>query len=402
MHRLAEVLTPRRLLAALAVALLLCMALALWEWRLLWFALYLGLLLAAGAAWWGWRTWRRRAGAQLAEAVAPSHDPSAEVAALRTAIQEAVATIKTSKLGLARGAAALYELPWYMIIGHPSAGKSSAIASSGLQFPLPGRQARHGAGGTRHCDWFFTTEGILLDTAGRYAVEERDREEWFRFLGLLRRHRRRAPINGIIIAASVGDLLEGPPQKNLDLARELRTRIQELTERLGVHAPVYVLFTKVDLVAGFGDLFHDSEPAERDRIWGATIRYNRRRTHQDVLGFFDARFDELHQGVQELSLAALGADAQARAGVFTFPLEFAALKPVLRGFLATLFEENTYQFRPVFRGFYFTSALQEGARHCAASDRVAQRFGLKLEQAPEAAPPQLGYFLRDLFRQVIF
>ena len=48
----------------------------------------------------------------------------------------AIETIKTSKLGLKSGAAALYELPWYMIIGNPAAGKSSAILHSGLQFPF--------------------------------------------------------------------------------------------------------------------------------------------------------------------------------------------------------------------------------------------------------------------------
>jgi type VI secretion system protein ImpL len=70
-----------------------------------------------------------------------------------------------------------------------------------------------GVGGTRNCDWFFTTDGILLDTAGRYSVFEADRAEWFSFLDLLRRHRRRAPINGIIIAVSVAELAGGNRRK---------------------------------------------------------------------------------------------------------------------------------------------------------------------------------------------
>ena len=57
--------------------------------------------------------------------------------------------------------------------------------------------------GTRNCDWFFTTEGILLDTAGRYSVHEEDRTEWIGFLGLLKRFRPKAPINGIIVTASI-------------------------------------------------------------------------------------------------------------------------------------------------------------------------------------------------------
>ena len=42
----------------------------------------------------------------------------------------------------------------------------------------------------------------LLDTAGRYAVHQEDRGEWLGFLDLLKKHRPKAPINGILIAAS--------------------------------------------------------------------------------------------------------------------------------------------------------------------------------------------------------
>ena len=65
------------------------------------------------------------------------------------------------------GKAALYELPWYMVIGNPAAGKSSAVLHSGLKFPFmeqTNKLSVKGVGGTRNCDWFFSTEGILLDT----------------------------------------------------------------------------------------------------------------------------------------------------------------------------------------------------------------------------------------------
>jgi type VI secretion system protein ImpL len=264
-----------------------------------------------------------------------------------------------------------------------------------------------GVGGTRNCDWFFTTDGILLDTAGRYSVYEADRAEWFSFLDLLRKHRRRAPINGILVAVSVAELAGGSPEASIELAKSLRTRVQELTERLGVHPPVYVVFTKADLIAGFADFFHDSDRAERERVWGATQRYNRRSTPQDVLAFFDQHFDELYDGLKEMSLATMAGNRSAamRPGVFTFPLEFASLKPHLRAFLATLFEENTWQFKPVMRGFYFTSALQEGAVENLSSRRVASRFDLELragEQKGFDPEEQSGFFLLDLFRKVIF
>ena len=45
----------------------------------------------------------------------------------------------------------LYELPWYIIIGPPGAGKTTVIANSGLNFPLSkkfGKEALRGVGGT--------------------------------------------------------------------------------------------------------------------------------------------------------------------------------------------------------------------------------------------------------------
>jgi type VI secretion system protein ImpL len=420
MARLWQFLTDSRVLGVIgisALAAFLLLGAGTLEIAAIWALLAGSLLLAAWGAWWLGRTaWRRRAAAKLSEAIAaPSSDAGQanaarnDAAVLRKGMLEAINTIKTSKLGLTRGAAALYELPWYMIIGNPAAGKSSAVKHSGLNFPIPGSKAVQGVGGTRNCDWFFTTDGILLDTAGRYSVFDADRTEWFSFLDLLRRHRPRAPINGILIAVSVAELGGGSPETSIELAKSLRTRVQELTERLGVYAPVYVIFTKADLIAGFADFFHDSERTERERVWGATQRYNRRSTPQDVLAFFDQQFDELHDGLKEMSLASMAGNRSTaqRPGVFTFPLEFVSLRPHLRAFLATLFEENTYQFRPVFRGFYFTSALQEGSVENLSSRRVATRFDLELrEQKPGAAGAQSGeqsgYFLLDLFRKVIF
>jgi type VI secretion system protein ImpL len=413
MARLWQFLTNRRVMAVIGIAALaglLFLGAESLEVAAIWVVLAGLLLLAAWGIWWLARSWwRKRAAARLSEAIVAQVDNPKrdEAPVLRKGMLEAINTIKTSKLGLTRGAQALYELPWYMIIGNPAAGKSSAIKHSGLTFPIPGSKAVQGVGGTRNCDWFFTTDGILLDTAGRYSVYEADRAEWFSFLDLLRRHRRRAPINGIIIAVSVAELAGGSPEASIELARSLRTRVQELTERLGVHAPVYVVFTKADLIAGFSDFFHDSDRGERERVWGATQRNNRRSTPQDVLAFFDRHFDELYDGLKEMSLATMAGNRSAtmRPGVFTFPLEFASLKPQLRAFLATLFEENTWQFKPVLRGFYFTSALQEGLVENLSSRRVASRFDLQLkggEQKGMQAEEQSGFFLLDLFRKVIF
>ena len=407
LQRIWYLLTDRRTLNTLAFALLAGLFLLGAEllqlaliWALAGVAAVALLVLAA------WAARRYLAHRRQAEPAPPAEARAqADLDAVRNAMQQAVGTIRNSRIGRASGARALYELPWYLVIGNPAAGKSSAITQSGLQFPFAGAKAIQGVGGTRQCDWFFTAEGILLDTAGRYAVQAADREEWHGFLALLKKHRPKAPVNGVIIAVSIAELRGDDPEGVLQLARNLRQRVQDLIEKLEVFTPVYVMFTKADLVAGFTDFFMDAEAAERERPWGATMPFRQKAGCGDMLAFFEQSFDELCEGLREMAIATM---TQRRrelvpAGVHTFPLEFAALRTPLKAFLATLFEDNPFQFRPVFRGFYFTSALQEGQPLCAQSQRVAQRFGLSPPAAGAPLPgTQAGYFLPRLFREVIF
>ncbi|HET7795533.1 MAG TPA: type VI secretion system membrane subunit TssM [Rhizobacter sp.] len=427
MQRLWQFLLDARTLAViglLALAALLFMSADALKVGAVWVLL---LLLTLATVWfvlWALRRHRaRKAGQQLEAALdaeaeraiktAPNREGRAEMMAVRSRMQEAVKTIKTSKLGQTSGSAALYELPWYAVIGNPAAGKSTAVVRSGLNFPFFDKNTSdktssviQGIGGTRNCDWFFTTEGILLDTAGRYSVHEEDRAEWLGFLSLLKRNRPKAPLNGVIIAASLAELANNRPEFAITLAKQLRQRVQELTEKLEVFAPVYVVFTKTDLISGFAEFFEDRDRDERERVWGATLPYDPA-AKSDVVASFERHFDELNDGLKEASIVRMSMHRGEKLppGVLTFPLEFNALKAPLRTFITTLFEDNPYQFRPVFRGFYFTSAVQEGQSTGRASQRVAERFALTpaAGSTPTAAVvAQNGFFLRDLFSKVIF
>jgi type VI secretion system protein ImpL len=407
LRRTWYLLTDRRTLNTLAIVLLtglFFLGAELLQLALVWALAGIAASAALALAAWGARRYLARR--REAEPATPGEKQSqADLDSVRNAMIEAVGTIRNSRLGRASGARALYELPWYMVIGNPAAGKSSAITQSGLQFPFADAKAIQGVGGTRQCDWFFTSEGILLDTAGRYAVHAADRGEWHGFLGLLKKHRPRAPVNGIIIAVSIAELRGGDPEAVLQLARSLRQRVQDLIERLEVFAPVYVIFTKADLIAGFSEFFMNTDTSERERAWGATMPFKQKSGCAEMLAFFEQSFGELCEGLHEMAVATMTQRRRelVAAGVHTFPLEFAALKASLKAFLATLFEDNPFQFRPLFRGYYFTSALQEGQPLSAQSLRVAQRFGLERPAEAAASPGvQSGYFLRRLFREVIF
>ncbi len=339
------------------------------------------------------------------------HKDKAELQLIQQQMKESIQLIRKSKLGDKKGNAALYELPWYMVIGNPAAGKSSAIYNSGLKFPFEEthqKMVSAGLSGTRNCDWFFSTEGILLDTAGRYSVYSEDHSEWLGFLNILKKNRSKAPVNGLILIVSIAELISQSPENSLKLAKNLRARIQDLTEKLEVVVPVYLVFSKMDLIAGFTEFFDCYELQEYNQAWGATLPYEQN-SSQNAVELFDKHYSILYDGLKSVSTTHLSRrhSQNISPSVMTFPLEFKTLKPALKSFIGTLFEDNPYQFQPVFRGFYFTSALQEGVIESPMTENIAQEF--QLQQIPGngqeggnfSVAPNHGYFLQGLFSNVI-
>lgn len=338
------------------------------------------------------------------QALAARPDRRGEIMELQLKIKRALEALKQSKLGKKRGGP-LYALPWYMIVGPPGAGKTTALSHSGLSFPIADAQGGvRGVGGTRNCDWWFTNEGILIDTAGRYAVEQEDQQEWTSFLDMIKRFRSRMPLNGVLVATDLPSLLELSEEEAAAHARRLRARIDEIMTRLKMVLPVYVMFTKADLMSGFAEFFDDLRKSDRAQIWGATFKLadaDKMNARQS----FDAEFDELGRAVFSRAVRRLGQERRpdARSRIFHFPLEFRAAKNNLSEFIGGLFERNSFQDTPTFRGFYFSSGTQDGR----PIDRVLGSMMRAFDIAPPvdaAAPPKepKSYFVSDMFRRVVF
>ncbi len=337
-----------------------------------------------------------------AQAKSARPDQQADIEAMAGEFTKAVRALKSSKL--ARGGGdALAVLPWYMIIGPPGAGKSTALRASGLKFPyLTSRGGVRGVGGTRNCDWWLTNEAVLLDTAGRYATEDEDHEEWSTFLDTLKKTRPKKPVNGLIVAVSVSDLAAEGEEVAADLGQKMRERVDEVLSRLQMVLPVYVLFTKCDLLPGFVETFGDLRKNERGQVLGYTIPLDETREKGEV---FLEMFDELVGVVEERAFKRLADERQiqARERIYTFPQQLESLRGNLGAFVGALFTDNVYQDAPIMRGAYFTSGTQEGRTIDRVMASMAEAFGVRPQvQAPEPVVEARSYFLRDVFREVLF
>lgn len=327
-----------------------------------------------------------------------------EIEELRDKMNKAIASLKSSELGTQhRGNAALYALPWFMIIGPSAAGKTTLLRNSGLSFPYASGDDIdiRGFGGTRNCDWWFSNEAVLLDTAGRYTTEQDDHEEWLAFLGMLRKHRRQQPLTGAIVAISLSDLLTADAQEMERHVKIIRDRINELTARLGCIFPIYIVFTKCDLLYGFSSYFADLTPEERDQVWGCWLGHEH---DDDIKAAFAEKMEGLYQRLCEMRLYKLSMvrNIRAKSELFDFPSQFAAARERLVEFVEHLTRQNPYQDTPHFCGIYLTSATQEGTPLQKILGNMRQAFGYVDEEQDGKQSEPKSYFVKNFFKEVVF
>lgn len=301
----------------------------------------------------------------------------------------------------------LYDLPWYVIIGPPGSGKTTALLNSGLKFPLAekGQGAVAGVGGTRYCDWWFSEEAVLIDTAGRYTTQDSDAEadgqSWMSFLRLLKRHRENQPINGVILSISLQEVLTGTPAELEMHADTIRRRLMEIHEELKVDFPVYVLFTKADLIAGFMEYFGSFSAARRQKVWGHTFQTDSKK--EPTVERFGTEYDALVSRLSEEVTDRMAEDPDGvnRIAIFGFPGQVAMLKDKLQGFMEGVFAHTRYKVNANLRGFYFTSGTQEGTPIDGVLGAMARNFG-NVDAMGAMSGQGRSYFLHDLLRKVIF
>ena len=333
---------------------------------------------------------------------------SEEISTLKQGLDEALATLKRARLGGKSGRFQyLYQLPWYIIIGPPGSGKTTALINSGLRFPLGAGKVR-GVGGTRNCDWWFTDEAVMIDTAGRYTTqdshEEVDRAAWRGFLDLLKRHRKRRPINGAFVALSLADLMQQTEEERTAQAVAIRQRIQELHEHFGIRFPIYVLFTKADLIAGFIEFFNDLGQEDRAQVWGATFPMDDPANPEGVVEHFRSEFERLEQRLNDRLVERLQdeRDPQRRDLIYTLPQQFGSLRQVAERFMAEVFRPSRFEERVLLRGFYFTSGTQEGTPIDRLTSALASTFGLNRQTLSTFSGKGKSYFITRLLHDVIF
>jgi type VI secretion system protein ImpL len=269
------------------------------------------------------------------------------------------------------------QIPWFVTVGAPASGKTTALLNSDLDFPVefndPKLPDNYGT-------WRYSVAAAFLDIRGGLLTHNREtdnltRAAWKEVLNQIQKYRYQKSFNGIILSVNLEDLLHQSEEALALQAYHLSKALQDLEAAMGFQCPVYLQITKTDLLNGFKE-FSDLLNLE-DQQYGLGFSLP---NDTFPLRHFSKRFNGLIDSLLSKLLLSLHHEknAQKAAAAALFPSELQELKKRLERYLSLLFESNQYRERSFLRGLFFISAVFSAKVQQNLLQPYINEFGLKL------------------------
>ena len=341
-------------------------------------------LLAAGSFLWFYR--KNRAGQPEQDTDTSDGSASKDIDLL---VHEAVRRLKSSTLG--RGVT-LGNLPLVFLLGESGSTKTTTIVNSALDPELLAGQVYQDNNvlPTRVANIWYSRAAVFVDPGGYLSSQP---SRWKRLIKLVQPgrvssavgKRQQAPRAAIVCIECESFLKPGASEATLSAARKLGTRLQEISQTLGISFPVYVLFTKLDRISFFLDYVRGLSREEVSQVLGATVPVRSLATGiyaEEETKRLTKAFDELFYSLAEkrLDLLARENEQDKFPGIYEFPRELRKLRTFLVQFLVELVRPSQLSTNPFLRGFYFS-----GVRPVLVDDVVSAAPEERLPESPVAA-----------------
>jgi type VI secretion system protein ImpL len=298
----------------------------------------------------------------------------------------------------------LKKTPWYLVMGSPKSGKRQMIENSGLPLfdaSFYGREAVSLQKQYSDYQWFFSDEAVFLDPAiidddGNSKLEKP-------LLKLLRRHNKSKPLSGIVFTFSVAELLLAKHDDRRRFIQNFSNDIKFIHKGLKTAIPIYIVFTKADLICGFSEFFSDMSKEDLAQVWGVTFPLDRCCEAAPVIAFFQKEYNQLMARLQQRVLWSLDSEKkqEGRDLIYSFPQQMQLFRKPIATFIEEMFFAMYKKTAIQLRGLYFSSALQQGEPYDFFLHIIGKRYALKGRRQAVLESHNESYFLYQLFNRVI-
>lgn len=381
--------------------------LASWSGRLVCSVLWLCMALA----WLSWRLYRDRRSLlldthQQQELVT---DPQSRMLGRQAEFLDRWLQVVKARLGVRASSA----LPWYLLLGQEGSGKRSLILRANTANkldPMLDASLREYASEQQVVCWLgdraimLAPRGALLAHTSLHeqASEVQSDALWHHLLAWLTAQKRRQPLAGLVVTIDLAWLSHATVTERKSHAALMRARLQEVATSLHSQLPIYVVFTKLDLLRGFEGVYGQLDEAEREAILGVTFTPTAGLGKQwlpDLIQFWEQWLARINALLPDLLLCQ--SDVSQRDEIFAFVRQLAGLQEYVVAQLEEMLASDGADALLV-RGIYLGSVYQHGVPFDAFALETTRRYGLPEPVfTVQKGTPSL-YFMRHLFTSVIF
>lgn len=255
----------------------------------------------------------------------------------------------------------IYSRPWFLVCGPAGSGKSTLLNKSGLNWI-----ATYPDESDEQIQFRFSDEAVWIDIPGS-LMEDSASEEFKVFLETLAWIRRRRPLDGILVVMECGGILDAELLSIKFRGEALRRRIDQIIKLWGIELPVYHIFSKVDKITGFNELFSDPMGKWNERVLGATL--NDSLIDRNIKDLFMEELSSVLEWIKEIQVKMLARDRDQsnRRSICQFTIMFESMREKISSLFSTVFKRSDHSGRPLFGGFFFTSC-QNGDMNLPDSD----------------------------------
>ncbi len=280
-----------------------------------------------------------------------------------------------------------YTMPWYVVIGEPGTGRSSAIKAINLNWPH-GESALNLNLPEPLCSYWLPEKAVYLEPGAKVLGPDRDPALMRELCAELTEKRPREPVDGTLLVVNAGMLIDADERGAEAYAKTLRTYLVELSRYLSSDIPVYVVVSSIDTLWGFGDVFLWSADRTDEEPWGFSLRVGTPATQvkEPTLEALEG----LQARLESMCFAKLSTEdaADSRARAFQHLAEIHLLITRLRELLNIVTLANAYERSPWFRGLAIGSAIP-GTGHRLRT-YAAEFIHMGLHTPPQSGTPNPG------------
>jgi type VI protein secretion system component VasK len=275
-----------------------------------------------------------------------------------------------------------YQMPWYLVVGDPGSGRSTAVRAQFLTWssgdgPLPP------ATSTPFCTYWMADEAVFIEPESYVMGPRRDPALLEALCDELIRKRPREPLDGILLVLNAAAFADADEPNVQAYARAMREMLVEIGRHLGVDVPTYIVMTRFDTMWGFADVFQWTAERKREDPWGFTLPQET--LPQESLPKIREEIDGLMARFEMFCFAKLAGEepVDTRIRAYQHLVEVREFLDRLRVLFSTLAMPNAYERVPWLRAMAIGSAVPGvGDRQRAGVARF-QSMGLYPASMPQ-------------------